>query len=169
MPMIEGVAYWACVQKPNVNYDPKWTIQVAIDKAQYKALVAAMEEFSDNPKATLQKIEWDDEKGGYMVRLEQRCERADGTPNERPRVVDAAGEPTAALIGNGSDVKVLYRIYKSVYKGKEYIKLGLKAVKVINLVAYGDSDEDEFFKPEDGAVKKGKPEVEKEEDFDDDL
>lgn len=169
MPQIEGVAYWACVQKPNINFDPKWTIQVAVDKPQYQALVAAMKEFADNPKSILQKISYDDEKEGFMVRLEQRCERNDGTPNEKPRVVDAAGEPLADLIGNGSIVKVLYRMYKSQYKGKEYIKLGLKAVKVMELVPYGDSDDEEFFKPEEGAVKKKKPVVDKEEDFDDDL
>lgn len=168
MPMIEGIAYWACIQKPNVNFEPKWTIQVAIDKAQYTALVSSMKEFANNPKASIQKIEWDDEKGGYMARLEQRCERADGTPNEKPRVVNAAGEPMTALVGNGSRVKVLFRIYKSIYKNKEFIKLGLKAVKVIDLVPFGDEGDDEFFKPEQG-VASSKPKIEKEEDFDDDL
>ncbi len=149
MPAVTGIAYWASVSKPNTHFDPKWTIELVVNQEEAKKLKESLKAVTDNPKAVLQKVEKDEERGGWRVRIEQRCEKADGTPNEAPRVVDSEGEPFTRLIGNGSVVKVLYRTYKSIYKNKEYAKLALKAVKVLELVPYGDDqDEEDFYKAE---------------------
>lgn len=169
MPIVSGTAYWASVQAPNTHFDPKWTIELVVDKAEAAKLKDVMSAVTDNPKAQFQTIKKDEERGGWVVRIEQKCERADGTKNDPPRVVDSDGEPLDALVGNGSFVKVLYRAYKSTFKNKEYVKLGLKGVKVIELVPYGDPEDQDFFEPEDGSVEASKKKSSKADEFDDDL
>ena len=45
------------------------------------------------------------------------------------------------LVGNGSDVNVLYKTYEWNYAGKNGIGADLQAVQVINLVEYSEGED----------------------------
>ena len=45
------------------------------------------------------------------------------------------------LVGNGSDVNVLFKTYEWEYAGKSGIGADLQAVQVVNLIPYGDSED----------------------------
>jgi hypothetical protein len=147
MPVIKGKAYWASVQQPNKTFEPCWTVQVVVSGEEAKKYKEVLEELRETPKDSLQKIEKDEEKGGYAIRIEQRVHRQDGSENSPPRVVNADGEPFTQLIGNGSDVHILYRPARTTYKGRAFLKGFLHGVKVINLIPYvgRNADEEEFY------------------------
>lgn len=164
MPQVSGIAYWASVHQPNTKFEPTWTIEVLLSGDEAKKLKELSEELRQSPKDNPLKIVKDEDRGGYAVKIEQRVERASGEKNQAPRVVGEDGEPFTALIGNGSKVSVLFNLYRSEYKGKAWIKAGLRAVKVHELVKYAQQEEeDEFFK---GSKKKT---TDSSDDFDDDL
>ena len=53
-------------------------------------------------------------------------------------MVDSAKNPIDVLVGNGSDVKVMYKEYDWNYAGKSGVGLDLQAVQVISLIPYGE-------------------------------
>ena len=67
--------------------------------------------------------------------------------NKAPEVVDAQKRNMiGTLIGNGSEVNVLYTTYEWEFKGRSGISADLRAVQVTNLVPYNvDADADEAF------------------------
>lgn len=168
MPVISGTAYWASVHKPNTTYDPKWTIELIVDKDEAAKFKSRVDELKETGKENTPAIKKDEEKGGYSIRVDQRVEQADGSPNQPPRVIDLEGQPFDELIGNGSQVEVLYNLGRSTYKNKTYIKAYLRAVKVIEHVPYksNDPDAEDFFK---ASPKAGKAKPQADDDFDDDL
>ncbi len=169
MGMVTGTAYWASVIKPNTKFDPTWVIELVVSAADAKRLQEESEGVRDSKKDAPFKIAKDEERGGYAVRFTQKVEKADGTKNQAPRVIDADGFPwDERLIGNGSKVTVLYNFYRSEFNGKAWLKGGLRGVRVEELVPYGgDEAEEAFFNP------KGKTPSKKAEDdevpFDDDI
>ena len=58
--------------------------------------------------------------------------------DERGKLVDSSKNPIDVLVGNGSDVKVMFKEYDWNYAGKSGVGLDLQAVQVINLVPYGE-------------------------------
>jgi len=60
------------------------------------------------------------------------------------------------LIGNGSEVNVLYSTYEWEFGGKSGVSADLRAIQVTNLIPYNtDADADEAFGVvEDGFVSK---------------
>ena len=67
--------------------------------------------------------------------------------NKAPEVVDAGKRAmSGTLIGNGSEVNVLYSTYDWEFKGRSGTSADLRAVQVTNLVPYNvDADADEAF------------------------
>ena len=65
--------------------------------------------------------------------------------NRSPELVDSQKRvmPTT-LIGNGSEVNVLYSTYDWEFKGRKGTSADLKSVQVVNLIPY-DTDSDEAF------------------------
>ena len=57
---------------------------------------------------------------------------------DEPKLVDSSKNPIDVLVGNGSDVKVMFKEYDWNYAGKSGVGLDLQAVQVINLVPYGE-------------------------------
>ena len=55
-----------------------------------------------------------------------------------PRLVDAKKNPIDVLVGNGSQIKVLYKEFEWTFAGKSGKSLDLQAVQVLDLVPYGE-------------------------------
>jgi len=45
------------------------------------------------------------------------------------------------LVGNGSDVNVLFKTFEWEYAGKSGVSADLQAVQVVNLIPYGDGED----------------------------
>ena len=59
-------------------------------------------------------------------------------------VVDTAGKPVSALIGNGSEVIVQYRVGGWSFNNRKGVAGYLQAIQVINLIPYEKKLEFEF-------------------------
>ena len=161
MPTVRGTAYWASVTKPNVTFEPVYTIDVVLDQKQKDQLISAMEDKKEAKADQLAAIKKDEEKGGWVVKIKQKVkvgENEDGSPKiaNPPRVFldDDNQTPFSGNVGNGSDVSVLFTIYRSTYKNKGYISLGLRAVKIHDLVKFeSEVEEEEFFGKSQTPVK----------------
>jgi hypothetical protein len=166
MPVINGIAYWASIQKPNTKFEPKWCIDVVVSKDEAEKFSDLCKSLKETGKETLPKITKDEEKGGFVIRFEQKVARADGSSNNPPRIINADGEPFTDLVGNGSKVDVLYSLYKAEYKGKTWIKPGLRGVKILDLVKFsGATEEEDFYKSSGSSKVQSKTD----DDFDDEV
>ena len=79
-----------------------------------------------------------EDERGKIVKFKRRVNRADGTSNPAPKLVDSAKNSIDVLVGNGSQVKVMYNEYDWNYAGKSGVGLDLQAVQVIDLIPYGE-------------------------------
>jgi hypothetical protein len=82
-----------------------------------------------------------------FVTIKRRVRRKDGGMNKAPEVKDAQKRTMInTLIGNGSEVNVLYSTYEWEFKGRSGVSADLRAIQVTNLVPYNtDADADEAF------------------------
>ena len=87
-----------------------------------------------------------DDRGSFVT-IKRKVRRKDGNMNKQPEVVDAAKRNIAStMIGNGSEVNVLYSTYEWEFKGRSGVSADLRAVQVTNLIPYNvDADADEAF------------------------
>ena len=140
MPILNGKAYWASVVSPNTTFDEDgvYSVDIAVDANNKK--VAEAEGLSIKNKG--------DERGDFVT-IKRKAKRKDGNPNKAPDVMDGMKRPLQnTLIGNGSDVNVLYKTYEWTHKptGRSGKSADLQAIQVVNLVAYegGSSTASEF-------------------------
>lgn len=131
MPVLSGKSHWATISSPNTTYEPVYSIDLALtgaelDKAKNLGLII--------------KNKGDDR--GDFVSIKRKQYRRDGSENTKPALKDAQKRDMGnVLIGNGSDVNVLFKTYEWEYAGKSGIGTDLQAVQVVNLIPYG-ADED---------------------------
>jgi len=131
---------WANVQAPNTQFEACWEILAHISKEQADELMAEAKKVS--PKGI--KIKKDD-TGNFSYRFRRKVERADGNgENSKPVVVDINKQPFDGLIGNGSVCNIQYLFIGYDNKFGKGVTCDLKAVQVVELVAYGVQDGDEF-------------------------
>ena len=134
MSVISGKAYWASVTVPNKTFDADgvWTIDVGnLDKKSIEQLKA---------EGLTLKNKGDDR--GDFVTIKRKVRRKDGQMNRAPELVDAQKRVMpSTLIGNGSDVNVLYTTYDWEFKGRKGTSADLKSVQVANLVPYKNAEE----------------------------
>jgi len=131
---------WANVQAPNVQFEPCWEILAHLSQEQANELMAEAKKVS--PKGI--KIKKDD-NGNLSYRFRRRVERADGNgENAKPAVLDALKQPISDLIGNGSVCNIQYLFSGYDNKFGKGVTCDLKGVQVLELVAYGVQDGDEF-------------------------
>ena len=130
---------WASVVQPNTKFEPVWEIEAILDAEQ-----AAM---FTKEGATVKT----DDDGNKTLRFKRKVsgnKRDGGTyENTPPPVVDMLKQPFDQLIGNGSTVNISYALRPWEMMGKSGISADLKAVQVVDLVAYsggGGSPVDEF-------------------------
>ena len=139
MSVLKGNAYWASIVSPNTTFDSDgvWSIDVGnLDKKN--ADIAKADGLSVKNKG--------DDRGDFVT-VKRKVRRKDGNMNKAPEVVDAGKRAmSGTLIGNGSEVNVLYSTYDWEFKGRSGTSADLRAVQVTNLVPYNvDADADEAF------------------------
>ena len=149
MSVIKGNAHWASITSPNTTFDSDgvWTIDVGnLDEKNKK--IAQADGISVKNK--------NDDRGDFVT-IKRKVRRKDGNLNKAPEVVDAQKRAMiGTLIGNGSEVNVLYSTYEWEFGGKSGVSADLRAIQVTNLVPYNtDADADAAFGVvEDGFVSK---------------
>ena len=139
MSVLKGNAYWASIVSPNTTFDSDgvWSIDVGnLDKKN-----------TDIAKADGLSVKNKGDDRGDFVTVKSIVRRKDGNMNKAPEVVDAGKRAmSGTLIGNGSEVNVLYSTYDWEFKGRSGTSADLRAVQVTNLVPYNvDADADEAF------------------------
>jgi|TARA_R110000822_G_scaffold95839_4_gene218692 hypothetical protein len=138
MTLISGKAYWASITAPNTTYEPCWTIDVTLDEENYKKVIADGVPVKNKS----------DERGNFVT-IKRKLDGKHG-PNTAPELVDAQRQPMFnTLIGNGSDVNVLYRPYDWNHEKRSGRSADLQKVQVVNLIVYEPKDSQE---PEDFEV-----------------
>ena len=139
MSVLKGKAYWASITSPNTTFDSDgvWTIDVGNLDAKNKKI----------PEADGLNVKNKSDDRGDFVTIKRKVRRKDGNMNKSPEIVDAQKRTMmGTLIGNGSDVNVLYSKYDWEYAGKSGVSADLRAVQVTNLIPYNvDADADNAF------------------------
>ena len=139
MSVIKGSAYWASIVSPNTTFDSDgvWSVDVGnLDKKNLE--VAKTDGLEIKNKG--------DDRGDFVT-VKRKGRRKDGGMNKAPEVKDAQKRTMInTLIGNGSEVNVLYSTYEWEFKGRSGVSADLRAIQVTNLVPYNvDADADEAF------------------------
>lgn len=137
MAIAEGTAYWASVTTPNTTYEPVYTVN----------LVVSDEVAEDFNARGFQTKEMDE---GTAVVIKRKVNGPNGMVRSAPKLVDSSKNPMDERVGNGSKVKVQYKEWESVWKGKTFKGLDFQAMQVLDLVSVGSVDGAEFDIEEDG-------------------
>jgi len=124
MPVVEGTAYWASVKVPNVNFEPMYTVNlvVADDVAEdFRSRGFHIKDMTEGP----------------ALIIKRKVNGRDGLIRSAPELLDRQKRPIDVTVGNGSRVKVQYRVWSSEYKGKNFTGLDFCKMQVLDLVEYG--------------------------------
>ena len=151
MSVIQGKAYWASVMRPNTTFDSDgvWTVDVSLDAKNKK--------LAEGDKLTIKNK--GDDRGDYVT-VRRNVRRKDGSFNKAPQVMDSQKRVMKeTLIGNGSEVSVLYTTYDWEFKGRSGTNADLRAIQVKNLVPYQNDTEDAFDVVPDGFVSEEDEEI----------
>ena len=151
MSVIQGKAYWASVMRPNTTFDSDgvWTVDVSLDAKNKK--------IAEGDKLTIKNK--GDDRGDYVT-VRRNVRRKDGSFNKAPQVMDSKKSVMKeTLIGNGSEVSVLYTTYDWEFKGRSGTNADLRAIQVKNLVPYQNDTEDAFDVVPDGFVSEEDEEI----------
>jgi hypothetical protein len=156
---------WANVLAPSTQFEPAWEIQATFaSEAQAQEFVN--ESKIVDPKAKGIKLKEND-AGEKVYRFRRKVERADGNGENNPPLVCGPGgkdDPWDKLIGNGSVCNIQYAFLPYNNKFGKGVTVDLKGVQVIEHVAFGVQDGDEF----DAADSPAAPSTSSSNEFDDD-
>ena len=137
MSVIKGKAYWASVIKPNTTFDSDgvWSIDVGNLDAKNKKIAKA---------DGLDVKNRGDDRGDFVT-IKRKVRRVDGDKNKQPEVIDSYKKDMSnTMIGNGSEVSVLYSTYEWAFRDRSGVSADLRAVQVLELVPYVTDDDDEY-------------------------
>ena len=131
MAILSGTAYWASVTTPNTTYEPVYTVNLVVD-----------EETAQSFRSKGYSVK-DIDEGPALV-IKRKVNGPNGMVRPAPKLVDASKNPIDERVGNGSTVKVQYKEWESVWKGKTFKGLDFQAMQVLDLVSVGTVDGGEF-------------------------
>jgi len=131
MAILSGTAYWASVTTPNTTYEPVYTVNLVVD-----------EETAQSFRSKGYSVK-DMDEGPALV-IKRKVNGPNGMVRPAPKLVDASKNPIDERVGNGSTVKVQYKEWESVWKGKTFKGLDFQAMQVLDLVSVGTVDGGEF-------------------------
>ena len=132
MPTLSGKAYWASVTNPNTTFEPVWSVDLAVKDGEL-----------DKARQMNLSIKNKSDERGDFVTIKRKVNRKDGSENQRPALMDSnKNDMGNTLVGNGSDVNVLFKTYEWEYAGKMGIGTELQKVQVTKLIEYNDNSED---------------------------
>jgi hypothetical protein len=81
---------------------------------------------------------------GPALVIKRKVNGPNGMVRQPPKLVDGSKNPIDERVGNGSKVKVQYKEWESVWKGKTFKGLDFQAMQVLDLVSVGTVDGGEF-------------------------
>jgi|TARA_R100001224_G_scaffold72533_1_gene44330 hypothetical protein len=131
MAIVTGTAYWASVTTPNTTYEPVYTVNLVVDD----------DTASDFEKRGFPTKDMDE---GKAIVIKRKVNGPNGMVRSAPKLVDGQKNPIDERVGNGSKVKVQYKEWESVWKGKTFKGLDFQAMQVLDLVSVGSVDGGEF-------------------------
>ena len=131
MPVLSGKAYWAAISNPNTTFEPVWQIDLALDsKAKKEAIDLGLTVKNKS-----------DDRGDFVT-IKRKVKNKSGNENSPPMLKDSEKRDIrGTLVGNGSDVNVLFKVYDWEYAGKKGKGSDLQAVQVTNLVEYSEGED----------------------------
>jgi hypothetical protein len=131
MPVLSGKSHWATIAAPNTTFEPVWSIDLALTGEELAK--------AQNMGMTIKNK--GDERGDFVT-IKRKVNRRDGGQNNPPALVDSnKNDMGQTLIGNGSDVNVLFKTYEWEYAGKSGVGADLQKVQVVKLIPYGDAED----------------------------
>lgn len=126
MAVLSGKAHWASISSPNSTFEPVWQVDLAVEGVE-------LEKAKEMGLTIMNK---DDDRGDF-VRIKRKVYRKDGSKNKSPILKDSKNHVLSEVnVGNGSDVRVLFKSFDWEYAGKKGIGADLQAMQVINLIEY---------------------------------
>ena len=132
MPVLSGKAHWASIANPNTTFEPVYSIDLAIEG----------DELNKARQLGLTIKNKGDDRGNFVT-IKGKHYRQDGSENKRPDLVDSNKNNMGnTLVGNGSDVNVLFKTFEWEYAGKTGMGTELQKVQVTNLIEYSDGSDD---------------------------
>ena len=132
MPVLSGKAHWASNANPNTTFEPVYSIDLAIEG----------DELNKARQLGLTIKNKGDDRGNFVT-IKRKQYRKDGSENKRPDLVDSNKNNMGnTLVGNGSDVNVLFKTFEWEYAGKTGMGTELQKVQVTNLIEYSDGSDD---------------------------
>ena len=135
--VISGKAYWASIATPNTTFDPDGVCTVDVGNLDK----AAIDQLKNDGLTVKNK---GDDRGDFVT-IKRKVRRKDGQMNRTPDLVDAKKRQMSnTMIGNGSDVNVLYSTYDWEFKGRKGTSADLKSIQVTNLIPYSSGIEEDF-------------------------
>lgn len=141
MATVKGKALYAFVNKPSQFGD--YSVDLVVDDKSAKTLTQAGLKGKSAAEKVLPGGETADKYGPWVFKFKQKVEGKQGTLPP-PVVVDTAGKPVTALIGNGSEVIVQYRVGGWSFNNRKGVAGYLQAIQVTNLIPYEKKLEFEF-------------------------
>jgi|TARA_B110000483_G_scaffold5007_1_gene5809 hypothetical protein len=131
MAIVTGTAYWASVTTPNTTYEPVYTVNLVVDEDTAQSFRSQGHTVKDMDE-------------GPALIIKRKVNGPNGMVRSAPKLVDATKNPIDERIGNGSAVKIQYKEWESVWKGKTFKGLDFQAMQVLDLVSVGSADGGEF-------------------------
>ena len=131
MAILQGEAYWASVTTPNTTYEPVYSVNLVVDEETAK-------DFESRGFPIKQMDE------GPAIVIKRKVNGPNGMVRQAPKLLDRNKNPLDARVGNGSNVRVQYKEWESVWKGKTFKGLDFQAMQVLDLVSVGTVDGGEF-------------------------
>lgn len=126
MAVLSGKAHWASISSPNSTFEPVWQVDLAVEGVE-------LEKAKEMGLTIMNK---NDDRGEF-VRIKRKVYRKDGSKNKSPILKDSKNHVLSEVnVGNGSDVRVLFKSFDWEYAGKKGIGADLQAMQVINLIEY---------------------------------
>ena len=133
MPVLEGTAYYAHVTMPNTRFEPCYSVNLVVDDAtaaKFKSEGFSVKEMEDIGKSS--------------IVIKRKVAMPNGSTRDAPRLVDRNKNPLDVTVGNGSKVKVQYRVWETDNKYGSFKGLDFQAMQVIDLVEGTGADGSEF-------------------------
>ena len=131
MAILTGTAYWASVTTPNTTYEPVYTVNLVVDEDTAQSFRSQGHTVKDMDE-------------GPALIIKRKVNGPNGMVRSAPKLVDSTKNPIDERIGNGSAVKIQYKEWESVWKGKTFKGLDFQAMQVLDLVSVGSADGGEF-------------------------
>lgn len=140
MPKAHGIAMWSFIITPDTKFTPCWRTDLILTDAEAMKL-----------KEAGLKVKRNDD-GQYQFKFKRNVTNKKGQPNRQPIVVDENKEPFNQIIGNGSEVTIIYKLYEWKNNFGKGIGADLDKIMVHKHVPYEGGSADEDF--DDAPVQK---------------